>query len=164
MNILRSKRGALNLSINAIVVLIIAIVFLGLALTFTRNLLNQSSDKLITGIDNVDISTPADADRPITVDGRLEVKKNGKKLIKVSFYNSGNEKIMAQPRFTMCVDDDGKSITDLPSLGAISINVTANSEERFQATLKAGKLNTGSYICNLNIADANLQVPVTIKS
>lgn len=74
-----NKKGDLNLSINAIVVLIIAIVFLGLALTFTRNIIMGSSDKLLSGVDNVDLQNPATAETPITFDSKFDIKAGGQK-------------------------------------------------------------------------------------
>ncbi|MBR9690190.1 hypothetical protein GOV08_00725 [Candidatus Woesearchaeota archaeon] len=170
-----SKRGALNLSINAIVFLIIAIVFLGLALTFTRKLLVSSEDKLLTGIENVDISNPADSSRPIIIDGRLEMKSTGKKSVKISYYNrASTEMIGVKPAFDQCVSDDGlKTLTnadDLPTVGALAADVPQNSETRYQVTIRPSlAMSAPSYICNLVIASgkdgvANLQVPFTVNS
>lgn len=161
-----NKKAALNLSINAIVVLIIAIVFLGLALTFTRNILTSSGEKLLSGIDSVDISNPADANHPITYDGQFEVKRGSKKTMKISFYNTDSSLVTATPDFGACVGDG----TGTPEIQALSTDVQGNSESRFQAIIRAGELDPGDYVCQLvikNSANATLetlQVPFKVSS
>jgi hypothetical protein len=88
------KKGSLSLSINAIVVLILAITMLGLGLTFMTNIFGKSTeefedvggaikkqliDKMKSGTKIVDISAP-----------KIDLKPGDSRQIFIAFRNSGD--------------------------------------------------------------------------
>lgn len=165
-----NKKGDLNLSINAIVILIIAIVFLGLALTFTRNIILGSSGKLLAGVEGVDLQNPANAEQVITTDSKFQVKSGDSKAIKFSVYNKLSSTLRAvQPRMinTSCVPS-GISYIKLEALNA---SINPNSEMRYQTIFSATGISN-DYICTIwvgnsttiNTNDPQIQVAVRIDS
>lgn len=152
MNLFTNKKGDLSLSVNAIVILVIAIIFLGLAIGFTTKLIGSSKDKLLAGVEGVDISTPASSDNPITFDGKLEVKSGGKVPIKISFYNADSAELKnAQPYVSTCYNDAGDVVSPVPiNLTTIPSNVSAYKETRYQAMLSASG-SAADYICVLKV-------------
>ena len=62
------RRGSLQLSINAIVILVMAMVVLGLGLTFIRNLFGGAQENFGRIIDNTQLENPASPDNPITIE------------------------------------------------------------------------------------------------
>ena len=161
MNLFTNKKGDLSLSVNAIVVLVIAIIFLGLAIGFTTKLIGSSKDKLLSGVENVDISTPATSENQMVFDGKLEVKTGGKQPIKVSFYNNaGTTLTNAKPTITNCISDvTGFSWNNAnPQLSFIALNSSVQSyqEQRFQSILSsASGTPTGSYLCTISMGGAS---------
>ena len=108
-----SKRGSLNLSINAIVVLILAITMLGLGLGFIRNIFIKA-DKLVD-VDDMGLQKRPGPDDPITVSpSKITMKMMGTESnVGVAYYNAdANEKKCtltivnrADPGATLCGDN-----------------------------------------------------------
>ena len=101
------KKASLNLSINAIVILILAITMLGLGLAFMRNIFGTATDEFseVTGtvkkqmIDQMKESTKiVDLSRP-----KVEIKAGESTQVFIGFKNDGSN-----PRyFEMTSPDDG---------------------------------------------------------
>jgi hypothetical protein len=168
MNIFTDKKGDLSLSVNAIVVLVIAIIFLGLAIGFTTKLIGNSKDKLLSGVDNVDISTPANSENQMVFDGKLEVKTNSKVPIKISYYNNeGNTLTASKPYIQECITDSGASLSPL-NFTALPVDVTAYKEQRYQAMLVSTSAATvGNYICIVKMRGSTAfskQVAIAVTS
>jgi len=132
-----NKRAALELSINAIVIIVIAITVLGLALTFVRNLFVQTTETSLEVIKGTDLSklvNPPTRDNPLTITpSSLELRNNQQKIIGVAFMNtdpSGKE-------FSLTIDYecdpstgegcDCASNSDCPSSGDRKIKFIYNS-------------------------------------
>jgi hypothetical protein len=82
-----NKKASLNLSINAIVVLVMAITVLGLGLTFIRGIFGGATAKLGGAISAASLKNPADSETPLTIDERVSIKAADKEEIEVGFYN-----------------------------------------------------------------------------
>ena len=64
---MRNKKGDLGLSIQAIVVIILAITLLGLGLTFVRNFFGKGAEGLGTVFDAAELENPATSINPLTL-------------------------------------------------------------------------------------------------
>jgi len=84
------KKGSMQLGINAIVILIIALAILGLAMAFITKLFGQGEDTFTGIITRDHLPIHADATNPIKLStGELEVKtKSDDNKIIASVYNS----------------------------------------------------------------------------
>jgi type II secretory pathway pseudopilin PulG len=91
----RNKRGSLSLSINAIVVLILAITMLGLGLSFMRNIFGSAAEEFedVGGtikkqmIDQMkEGKRPVDLSRP-----KVSLKAGGSTQVYIAFKNDGND-------------------------------------------------------------------------
>ncbi len=98
----RNRKGGLNLSINAIVVLILAITMLGLGLAFMRNIFGAATEEFqeVGGtvkkqmIDQMKESNKVvDISRP-----KIEIKPGEKKQVFIGFKNEGNTPLNFQIR------------------------------------------------------------------
>ncbi len=124
----RNKRAALNLSINAIVVLILAITMLGLGLSFMRNIFGSATKEfeevggtvrkqMIEQMKETD--NTVDLSRP-----KVDLKAGEETQIFIGFKNDGNV-----PRFFE-VSVDGSSSTRLGDItDTCSILVTGVAKE-----------------------------------
>jgi hypothetical protein len=81
------KKGDLSLSMNAIVVLIMAITLLGLGLGFMRGLFSNMTTKVGQAIDANDLTTPPNPDNQVTVTPSDFTMKD-KSKITVAFLNT----------------------------------------------------------------------------
>ncbi len=101
-----TKKASLQLSINAIVVLVMAMVVLGLGLSFIRNLIGQGENQLGKTIDNIDLNLPASATDRITIPSEISLKRGGSTEVEVGFYNINSNGLMASP--ALCKESGGK--------------------------------------------------------
>ncbi|HIH38804.1 hypothetical protein J4460_03430 [Candidatus Woesearchaeota archaeon] len=84
-----SRKGSLSLSINAIVVLILAITMLSLGLTFMRGMFGKMSATTSTSIDAIEVTNPPTEDNPITTTpNKLELREGERAMIVVSVMNA----------------------------------------------------------------------------
>ncbi|MEM4337012.1 MAG: hypothetical protein QXG86_03340 [Candidatus Woesearchaeota archaeon] len=87
-----NKKGGMELSINAIVILIIAMVVLGIGILFIRGLFAKSAEKLTTAISAQELKNPATPDQPIVADREVIISRtNPTKTIIISVFNAGTQ-------------------------------------------------------------------------
>ena len=88
----RNKKGALELSMNAVVILILAITLLGLALAFIKGMFSQITEtglQIIKGADLSKLVNPPTRDNPLTVTpSEFGLRNKEQKVIGVSFMNT----------------------------------------------------------------------------
>ena len=81
------KKGALELSVNSIVIMVIAFVVLGLILGFTRTIFKFGTEKTTGIFEATDLETKPDADNTLTIPDTVSVKAKNTKTYKVGYYN-----------------------------------------------------------------------------
>ncbi len=85
---MRGEKGSLNLSLNFLVILILAIAILGLALSFTRGVFSDMEAKVKVAVSSTELSNPPTKDNPITTTPfKVEVKQGENTEIIVAFMN-----------------------------------------------------------------------------
>ena len=87
---MNSRKGALELGVNAIVILIIALTVLGIAIAFIIGAFGQVKGKFNIALEQDPFSQPADATTPIKFESEtLDLKANSDNTIVVNIYNTG---------------------------------------------------------------------------
>jgi hypothetical protein len=82
------KKASLNLSMNAIVVLILAITMLGLGLTFMRGLFKQATERVTEAVSSQELTNPPTRDNPLTAaPGEASFRDTKKQKILLAFMN-----------------------------------------------------------------------------
>jgi hypothetical protein len=117
---MRNKKGALELGVNAIVVLIIALTVLGIAIAFIIGAFSQVKAKFTEAIGQDPFSQPADTNTPIKfLTEDLSFKAGTTQQLVMSVYNNGaNSGAATQTRWIVlvdlssCRDISGTTITD----------------------------------------------------
>ncbi len=154
----KHKKGDLSLSVNAIVVFVLAFSMLGVGL-FVVNLIK---DKVSTGIGVIDpskdLKQPPSSENPLTLDDEINIKKDKLLTQNIGFYNKADTTINnVVVTITGCVDTDPKasssdvSEADLPSVHApILSKVESGNSAGLKISLQTS-LKTGTYICTLVI-------------
>lgn len=160
----KSKKAALQLSINAIVILILAITMLGLGLTFTRVLFKSASSKMLQAVEGTNLKNPADAEHPVTIDEQIIMKRGSQEQLEVGFYNRGNSDVFKVGlKILKCIDTLGNpydsTSANIPIIIAPEVSsIESASNIGYKAILNLEKengsgLGTGSYICTLAACD-----------
>lgn len=153
------KKGALELSVTAIVVLVIAFVVLGLALTFTRGFFRQAQQDLPGILDIGKIGTQPDVENYLTIPDTVIIGRGDPLTLEIGYYNRGDSPATsAKLGIKECQDDDGQTInaagTDtapslMPTLTAVSQTVERSQVAGYKAILQEKGLSAGTYICTL---------------
>ena len=100
-----NRKADLSLSINAIVILILAITMLGLGLAFIRNQFGGATNKLQDVLNQIDANQKADleksADRITLTTDNYEIKRGGTKNIYFAIRNN-----LGTDKFTFVLEDN----------------------------------------------------------
>tara|TARA_Y100000310_G_scaffold309737_1_gene354175 strand:- start:456 stop:965 length:510 start_codon:yes stop_codon:yes gene_type:complete len=124
----RGKKGSLNLSMNAIVVLILAITMLGLGLTFMRGLFKQATERVTEAVSAQELVNPPTVDSPLTAapgDLTMRTKDVGKIIVAYLSQYSG-------------VDECTLTISATPA-GIDVVTIAANNQAVF---MQQDQINT----------------------
>lgn len=156
-----NKKASMQLGINAIVILIIALAILGLAMGFITNLFQGGQKKLGSLIDRTDLPVHADAANQIVFDTNdLKIKQGDTGKLVVSVYNSrfgDNEVFLEMPQ---CVDEIGAPVTSI-DLGAPGQKIPRGMDAGYKAIItidNGGDTPAGTYICTIKSTDGNDEV------
>ncbi len=148
-----NKKGSLNLSIQAIVIIVIAFVVLGLALTFVRLGFDKSTTQLVGVIDDNALKTPATSGNPITMT-ELSIKRNNAVDLEVAYYNKDSDEhkdvsLRVKTCITSKAEAKAKITKDsLPTVEAVAQNVPPSAQKGYTILFKEnGLLGNEKYIC-----------------
>jgi hypothetical protein len=155
---MKNKKGSMELGINAIVVLIIALALLGLGIGFVTKLFSASQSKMIRIIDRTDLPIHADSLNPIVFDtSTITVKEGRSSPLIVSVYNPGLViGSQAAVKAGECVDSSGAvDSTGKVNLGSPAQDIPPGTDVGFSvsvsaATGAAGTTGSASYICTVH--------------
>ncbi|MEA3430382.1 MAG: hypothetical protein U9R08_03860 [Nanoarchaeota archaeon] len=166
-----TKRGSLNLSVNAIVVMVIAFVVMGLALTFTQIIFKGGREKLEEAISVPEFGREATAENPITIPDTVNIQVGKSDKLKFQYYNKMSD---SATNVTMAIvscqnSETGASLNEfvmsgdtptdkreLPTMvSPIAINVGPSQVYEFKTVLSANKAPAALYICTLVAGSIN---------
>ncbi len=149
-----SKKGSLNLSIEAIVIIVVAFVVLGLGLTLTRTIFKGAEQKLPEAFAVTQLEAIPTAENPITISKTIEIGRNSEKTMDVGFYNKDTNSAKAAAFFiTSCLDKAKTIVPSPPEMASISQDVPANTAMGFSVILTEKGLPPGTYICTLEVCE-----------
>jgi len=178
---INNKKASLQLSIEAIVIIILAITLLGLGLTFMRQFIGKGSESLASVFDAAKLENPATALTPITIPSKVIIPAGGKVKFDVGFYC--NNPIGCQDAKPM-LDESGapncvgngedlntnpaSSISGLSAtsgsisaginqLGYTSVSTTVNSKEAvgYKMVIQSSSGIRGTFVCTLQVVDSS---------
>ena len=147
------KKGSMELGVNAIVILIIALAILGLGIAFVTNLFGSGSEKLGSIINNADLPIHANPSEPVKFETNdLSIKKGKRDHIKISVYNNGfaTDSDNIDLSLSNCKDSSNNDASSLISLAAPSQKIILGSDGGYSVVFTVDDGATpNSYICTL---------------
>lgn len=183
-----SKKADLNLSVQAIVILIFAVIMLGLGLGLINFIFSSATKKIGGALDITKLSTPPTSDNPLTLETNINIKYKGEQQVQVGFYNKAQgTKFNVEPRIRSCKTAAGNSVAlaSLPTLSTDSLDsVEPSGAGGWNAILKlpnieaanaptgidqefTGALTSGQYVCKISVygTDAiGTEVPTDVSA
>jgi len=163
------KKGGMELSINAIVILIIAMVVLGIGILFIRGMFAKAQTTTFKALSAQDTTNPASADRPLVTDKEITLSlTDPTTTLAISVYNTGTSAIKSPAvnltiNMTNCTDNKGDPVTPLGSFigftPVIQGSVPASNFAGYQAAvtlLNKTRFNAGdSVVCTIKAESTN---------
>ena len=99
-----NKKGAMELGISTVVMLVIAIVIIGAGIVFIRSFFGTGTDTLIGAFEVADFGLEPTANRPLVLtDGQVSIKTGRQSVVRVGFYNRQSKPVTANVGFGKCV-------------------------------------------------------------
>lgn len=149
---MKNKKGSMELGINAIVVLIIALALLGLGIGFVTKLFTSSQSKMVRIIDRTDLPIHADSLNQIVFDtSTITVKAGKSEPLIVSVFNDGTANVqIAKVVSGECVDSVGNTVYNAVNIGSPEQSIPAGTDVGFAVAVSAPTTTTeGTYICTV---------------
>ena len=139
------KKASLQLSVNAIVVLVLAITMLGLGLAFTKSKFSELGEKIEVPEPNY----PATPDDPIVLAvNEIGVKSSKDAVFTANFYNED-----PAGYYQPCLDCGTPAITTTANSLIDPVWVPSGDYETFRIVLRnmgtLFQLDSGSHVCTL---------------
>ncbi len=161
------KKASLQLSVNAIVILVLAFLMLSVGIFFTNFLKDQLKEGGTKVIDFSDLKMPPSSDRPIVFPDEITLPKAKSINLEVGFYNTQN--VVAEDArvgVLECTNTDpetcnhwaeGDPITELIKVSSPKSSVDPSSGKGYKITFRAGDgADAGcTYICRLVVYNSN---------
>jgi hypothetical protein len=145
------KKGSMEMSINSIVILVMAMALLGIGLVFIRGMMGGATSKLGKSIDAADLSEQPTSEKPLTIDKTVSVKKGDNEMLKVGFYNTQNVPVNVKPCVTKCINSTGSSaFSGSIKIQAISQNTPTGKAIGYEGMMNAN-VNQDTYTCQIEM-------------
>lgn len=147
------KKGSLALSINAIVVIVIAFVVLGLALGLTRNIFSGTEPIITDAFDSTQLDSQPTADNPITIKDTISIGRQKSSTMSIGFYNSGqNTAIGASFDMVGCLETGGTAVSsNLPTIASPKEDIGPSDSRGYKIILTEQGMPAGTYICTIGV-------------
>ena len=149
---IRSRKAALDVSINSIVVIVFAITMLGLGLAFIKSKFSEISKTVTFSAPDI----PATADSPIILPyDTLSVNRGIKADISINFYNNEDHLIAASVIPAIACNGITFTSSDIVAVGQ---PVEVGSKATYKITLQVPKAAaTGKVPCTMSIDTTSKQ-------
>lgn len=156
-----NRKGDLALSTNAIVVLIVAVIILGLIITFITQGFGAVSDRFFGEIENMPNPTTPSASNPITTSD-VVVKGRGDDFgFKVSIFNPTSADVTVKPALTCPSAGSGPTVLN----GLIQANPRTIPARAFETFTVVGTIADdapeGKQLCLLSVDPATTGITST---
>ncbi len=147
------KKAALQLSVNAIIVFVLAFAMLGVGLTVT----NLLSSKVEAGVDIIDVSElvidEPSSSEPITLPNKIKLPRGKQTELQVGYYNTNSDTAMAAALgIAKCLNSENTLVTteELPTVVSLSADVSPSDSNGYSVVIKeTGDLDPDTYVCTM---------------
>lgn len=166
----RSKRASLSLSVEAIVILVLAITMLGLGISFTKGIFDQFKIKY-----DLPLSVPTDNEPIVMPPGdELKIANTGQTMIPIRFKNIGSAPINVRPNIECDFGNNGDTLgagENLDLVGKISgikALINPGDTKDFQLIVAPGTSGLAgtvgqNYPCRIVLEDTSLTTPFRVE-
>src|SRR3989338_6831715 len=166
---MKNKKADLSLSINAIVILILAITMLGLGLTFMRGIFKQMGSKVGEAVSASELTNPPNVDNVLTLaPSDLTLRSSKSEAVTAAFLNTAGSRSCGL-KYGDSTSTGGTDVADL-TYSSQTVAMTTDQINTWLVSVTAGTtIGTGIYTlvmeCGSPLAEvARRDLLVTVTS
>lgn len=151
---MHNKKASMELSVNSIVILVIAVVMMGLILAFIRTKATDLFGSVDQYTKNIPAPDPATASTPITMQPETVIAQPTKTIgVKINLYNTHTGNLINTIPIFACSGADNPISFDTKSMPLFNVkNITAGESASFEGTLTIkGTATRKMYLCQVCI-------------
>ena len=152
-----NKKASLELSINAIVIIVLALTILGLSLGFARNLfmnIGQTSESITSQVKQQILDDLRTGNKKLSIPGpEMNMQRGQSQILGIGIKNTGVASMTFSINITCAAETSGS--TDNPKfLLSSSFNLGAAESDVYNVKVVAPSKELGTYLCTINVIDA----------
>jgi hypothetical protein len=154
------KRGSVQLGVETVIVLIIAIVLLGSIIYFIRTFIGSASGEFEGQIERLKERCDADSDTSPILPARYSIKQGTINDISMCVYNNQGATIMNGKMFLLrCLKPNGEEVDPKAALNMSQLSTTMLRGESFLFkpkidTRKMPESEIGLWTCNVQVSNS----------
>jgi len=156
---MKSKKG-FEISLNMIIIVILALVFLGAAIFFITKFMPTEIGPIPSACDMY----PPTADSPVCVNNQYEISRGATAKLEVSFYNDEDADIPStvSPQINCGASTDGKTLA--LGVSAVGMQIPVGESKDFVIAVKVPKdAARTSYPCVLKLSNTEKQFLIVVE-
>lgn len=163
----RYKKATLDISIGAIVIIVIAFVVLGLGLVLTKEIFSRARGEIPEIFEVAKLVKEPTADTPLTVKKEISIKRGGTEKFDIGFYNNKKstlENVTISIQSCLSVETGlAEDASNIPVMTSVAQNVASSTPAGYLVYLKEQrKLDAGEYICEVVAKKKDSNLPEDI--
>jgi len=144
------KRGSLSLSVNAIVILVLAVIIMGFAITFIQKYLREAEVGISGQFPILDI--PANAQNPIGIGDNFLIKQGEERRLTLNVFNNKPDVVKVVGIGDIIFDCGSGNNVDSPIVtDAEAKDISPSQSEAIKVVLKGGFGMANNDICKIKI-------------
>lgn len=156
------KKGALQLGISTIVVLVIAMVLIAVGVSLIRGLTGIGEEKLASAFEVGDFGLQPTRDDPLVLqDGQIDIKAGTTEFVRVGFYNKESSPVEeASIDLDTCTGGltEGTNVT----IDSLAQTIPGGETAGYETVVKVVSGTTqGIYTCQIKLVDSAKKVVAT---
>lgn len=167
------RSAAMQLGVSTIVILVIAMVIIGAAISFIRTFFSQGQERLLQTFPASDVGlNPTNTNPLVLGSNELTVTQGETNTIQAGVYNTEADTVSYSLNISGCVNRSGSSVSNVITLNSPGAGIDPSESTAFRGILGTNSATTqGSpYICTVNAVKddgtvaQNKQVTVRVTS
>lgn len=148
---MQNKKAALEMSINTIVLLVLALALMGVIIGAFTGLFGQSEEKLLQSMLSIDATAKATSNDIIAGADAFTLQRNKDQIIAASFFNKGYGECEQSAQLLV----DCTEVDDGWVYKSIEVGVPSGEEKTLPALIKIDKdTPKREYVCTLYVSCA----------
>lgn len=167
-----NRSAAMQLGVSTIVILVIAMVIIGSAISFIRTFFSSGQERLLQTFPASDVGlNPTNTNPLVLGSNSLRVTQGESKTIQAAIYNTEADAVGYQLNISNCINKTGPTSNAI-SLNSPSTDISPSESTAFQGILATNGASTSAspYICTVeairtdtgaNVHSKQVEVQVT---